>query len=178
MERALNGIRVRPASAGDLETVLDILGEAASWTTARGFENWPARFSGNFIGRSISTGQVHVVEIGTRTVATIGLHWDDPMIWGSMPPDGGYVHRLAVRTAEHGNGIGYALLDWSAEQVAADGREWLRLDVTTDNLPLRRYYERAGFSYVRDAHGELTMADGTERPWHTSLYQRRVIPPT
>jgi ribosomal protein S18 acetylase RimI-like enzyme len=175
MERALNEIRVRPASEDDLETVLDVLGEAALWVAARGFDNWPARFPSGFIVRSISAGHVHVVEISAQTVATISLQWDDPMFRGPMPPDAGYVHRLAVRTREHVAGIGHALLDWAAEQVAGNGRQWLRLDIAADNRPLRQYYERAGFSHERDAHGEFTLLDGAPKAWHTSLYQRRVI---
>lgn len=166
------------ASAHDLDTVLDVLGEAAAWATARGFENWPARFSEGFISRTIADGEVFVAERAGHAAATITLEWHDTIFWGTTPPDAGYVHRLAVRTADHGAGIGIELLGWAAEQVRTRGCEWLRLDVSTDNVPLRRYYERIGFGHCRDVEGVHTRRDGTRTAWKTSLYQRRVIAQT
>lgn len=164
-------LNVQPACLNDVDTVLDILGEAAAWTAQRGFPNWPDRFPRDFIARSISKGHAHLASIGARAVATISVRWDDPMIWGPTEADAGYVHRLAVRRRDHGTGIGYALLDWAAQQVVANDRAWLRLDAATANLPLREYYERAGFVHCRDTSGEFRL-DGRVKPWETSLYQR------
>jgi ribosomal protein S18 acetylase RimI-like enzyme len=106
-------------------------------------------------------------------VATLTLQWSDERFWGEREPDAGYVHRLAVRRSHAGQGLGYRLLDWSDEQVCARGRGVLRLDVVSDNAPLRGYYEKVGFAHQRDVEGEAILRDGTRWPWQTSLYERR-----
>ena len=169
----LSDIRIRPATEADLETVLDILSDAAAWAASRGFANWPERFPRNLVERTIAAGTVRLAETGARPIATITLQWEDEMFWGPMPPDAGYVHRLAVRTDDHGLGIGPTLLEWASREVLANDRAWLRLDIVSTNSSLRRYYEGERFVHVRDIHGEFTRRDGTIWPWQTSLYERR-----
>jgi GNAT superfamily N-acetyltransferase len=111
-------------------------------------------------------------------VGTLTFQWDDPRFWGEDGADdrAGYVHRLAVRRAHAGTGLGARLLGWADDQVRAAGRTRLRLDVVSDNAPLRRYYERAGFAHVRDLEGEAVLDDGTRETWRTSLYERLLRP--
>jgi GNAT superfamily N-acetyltransferase len=133
----------------DVEVVLDLLAEAAVWTAARGYPNWPTRFA-------------------------VTLQWHDPYFWGDEGDDerAGYLHRMVVRRDHAGGGLGAQLLGWAEEQVQARGRSQLRLDVVTDNAPLRGYYEAVGFAHVRDVSGEWTARDGSRHNWCTSLYRR------
>lgn len=157
--------------------VLDVLSEAAEWMDSRGRPNWPARFPTRLIASAAAAGELFVVEIGGAPVATLTLQWSDPRFWGNPTlgdedDDAGYVHRLAVRRAHAGHGLGYRLLDWADGAVRATGRSRLRLDVVSDNERLRRYYEGAGFVHQRDVDGEFVLPGGTRRPWRTSLYER------
>jgi len=52
-------------------------------------------------------------------------------------------------------GLGERLLDWAEAQVAAAGRELLRLDCMRDNPVLKAYYERLGF----EPRGEAVFED-------------------
>jgi protein-tyrosine phosphatase len=97
-------------------------------------------------------------------VATLALKWNDPTFWGDRPADAGYVHALAVRRAHAGSGLGARLLAWAEEQVAAAGREYLRLDCRAENDELRRYYERQGFA----PRGEVSVDEFT-----SALYEWR-----
>lgn len=156
--------------------MLDLLAEAAEWTAARGFPNWPPRFAPHLISSTAANGELFVAESASAVHATVTLQWDDSRFWGDVPMvaagDVGYVHRLAVRRACAGRGIGYQVLGWADEQVRANGGRWLRLDVATNNGPLRRYYETAGFAHRRDVEGIGVSPDGTPTPWRTSLYER------
>ena len=153
--------------------MLDLLGEAAEWTKSHGHENWPERFPRSLIAGAVDRREVYMVEESRADIATLTLQWNDPRFWGDADDaDAGYVHRLAVRRARAGRGMGYRLLAWADEQVLLRGRAWLRLDVVTGNRPLRGYYEAAGFVHVRDVPGEFAMRDGTRRNWQASLYQR------
>ena len=99
-------------------------------------------------------------------VGTLTLTWADPHVWGEQPDDAGYVHGLAIRRDAAGQGIGAAMLAWAGRAVAAAGRPYLRLDCMATNARLRAYYERAGFTQVRD------VADAN---WSASLYQKRAV---
>jgi ribosomal protein S18 acetylase RimI-like enzyme len=155
---------VRPAGPEDVEEIVDILSEAARWLLARGIRQWPDPFPGDRIAAFAERGVFQLVSLGGETVATLALLWSDPAFWGVRPPDAGYVHALAVRRAHAGQGLGGRLLDWADEQVAAAGREYLRLDCRADNAQLCRYYERHCF----EPRGEVVVDDFT-----SALYERR-----
>jgi GNAT superfamily N-acetyltransferase len=165
-------LRVRPASLDDVDEVLDVLAEASEWVRARGYDNWPARFPRSLIAGNVDAGDLYIVERAGAVIATLTLQWSDEFFWGVTDADAGYVHRLAVRRSHAGAGVGYELLAWADEQVRANGRAVLRLDVVSDNRPLRDYYEAAGFAHRRDVTGEFELRDGTRRGWQTSLYER------
>jgi GNAT superfamily N-acetyltransferase len=157
--------------------VLDLLADAAAWTTAIGFSSWPARFPREIVTRGIAKGELFVGESDDAVVATVALTWSDPTFWDERfwdprADDAGYVHRLAVRRDHAGAGVGAELIEWAARQVTAAGRVWLRLDAAADNLPLCSYYERLGFEYRGDATGEVDQPDGTVRHWKQRLYER------
>jgi len=156
--------------------VLDLLAQAAAWTAGRGFPNWPRRFSSRWISSTALNGELFVAEFDGALNATLTLQRRDARFWGDVPAvadgDAGYVHRLAVRRSCAGRGIGYRLLDWADIQVRTNGGSWLRLDVVTDNGPLRRYYEAAGFVHRHDVEGVHVSPGGTPTPWRTSLYER------
>jgi ribosomal protein S18 acetylase RimI-like enzyme len=158
-------IGIVPATADDVDEVLDVLAEAAAWLRERGIEQWPSRFPRAQIVESIGRGETYLVHEGDSTVATFALQWEDPLFWGDRPPDGGYVHRVAVVRAFAGRGLGARIVDWAAEQVAARGRRYLRLDCMAENGRLRRYYEELGFEHRGDVER------GT---WGASLYERAV----
>jgi ribosomal protein S18 acetylase RimI-like enzyme len=169
-------LQVRLATPGDVALVLELLDEAARWSATIGQPNWPAPFPSKPVARDAGAGHLHVAALGAEVVGTLVLRWEDPKFWG---PDGtdnraGYVHRLAVRRAHAGAGLGARLMAWADEQVRAAGRTCVRLDVVSRNEPLRRYYEGHGFGYVRDVGGEWVHPDGTREPWCTSLYERPV----
>ena len=152
--------------------MLELLADASAWTASIGFPNWPSRFPREIATRGIANGELYMSEEADAVVATVALMWSDPMFWGGRADDAGYVHRLVVRRDRAGAGLGAEIIEWAARQVAAAGRDWLRLDVSADNVPLCSYYERLGFEYRGDATGELNEPDGTVRRWKTRLYER------
>ncbi|KTG10457.1 hypothetical protein AUR64_12915 [Haloprofundus marisrubri] len=67
--------------------------------------------------------------------------------------------RLYVREAQWARGVGTALLDRAATDLAADGVERLRTVVFANNDGGRRFYDARGF----EVRGERTEAFGGER---------------
>jgi ribosomal protein S18 acetylase RimI-like enzyme len=168
--------RIRLAEAPDVDAVTELLSEAAAWTAAIGFANWPSPFPREVVTDGLARRELYVAEVGSDVdptiVATLTLQWSDELFWGAQPDDAGYVHRLVVRRDRAGAGLGAALIDWATEQVQAAGRTRLRLDVSADNLPLSSLYERLGFTHRGVREGELVEPGGGIRRWKTRLYER------
>jgi ribosomal protein S18 acetylase RimI-like enzyme len=151
----IEGIEVMQAQASHLGTVLSILTEAGEWLAAKGIPMWgPGRFRAQVIASSIERGEVYLAMQGRWAIGTIALQWSDTVIWGDDAGDAAYVHRLAIRRAFAGKGLGFHLLRWAESAAAAQGKRYLRLDCMAENPVLREYYERAGFEYRGETCGE------------------------
>ncbi|HLJ55593.1 MAG TPA: GNAT family N-acetyltransferase [Chthonomonadaceae bacterium] len=162
-------IEVARAEPAEFETVLAILVEAAEWQGALGLRQWfPELFTVHLreqIEREVAAGDVHLARMGGETAGTVTLQWADTYVWGPREPDAGYIHRLAVRRAFAGRKVGAQILDWAAEQCAAAGKSFLRLDTMSVNLRLRAYYEELGFEF---------RGINPTPVWQPAMYERRV----
>lgn len=163
-------LTVLPAQLDELDIVRGILSDAAQVPIGKGVtDQWPAEFQAEPILAAIANGTLHLVFTPSGiAVATLVLQWEDELWWGVQPPVAGYVHRLAISSQARGQGLGEYLLDWAQQQVRVAGRSMLRLDVTSHNPRLCRYYEGLGFQWVRD----VTLADAAGQSVTDSLYER------
>jgi ribosomal protein S18 acetylase RimI-like enzyme len=147
--------------------VLEILEEASRWLSSKGLETqWrPSPAFRQTIKDNIERGDVYVAKDAEGTVGTITLQWTDKKFWGNLPPDGGYVHKLAIKRSYGGQRLGLRMLRWAEAKARAEGKKYLRLDCLASNKTIREYYEKAGFIHVRD----------TETPgWKASLYEKKL----
>jgi len=158
-------IRIIGAQQGDLDRVLEILEEASRWLISKGLETqWlPSPAFRQTIRDNIDHGEVYVAKDVKETIGTITLQWSDKKFWGDVPPDAGYIHKLAIKRAHAGQRLGLRLLSWAEVKAREDGKSYLRLDCLASNKVIREYYEKAGFVHVRD-----TLAPG----WKASLYEK------
>jgi ribosomal protein S18 acetylase RimI-like enzyme len=147
--------------------VADVLDEAAAWLRSRGIQQWPARFSRGRIAEQVRERDVYVAWDRGQAVGTFSLQVSDPEFWGDRPSDALYLHGLAVRRSHAG--LGPELLARAERLTVAAGRRYLRLDCGAANLPLRAYYERAGFEHRGDRRMERSIAQ-----WTASLYEKVV----
>jgi GNAT superfamily N-acetyltransferase len=162
-------IKLVQAQSSELDTVIDILEEAASWLASRGIEQWlPGAFLGpryGSIAEQVNRGEVYLAILDGKPVGTLTLQWQDKKFWGDVPDDAAYVHRIAIRRACGGKGLGRQLLQ-SAESTAAKvGKTFLRLDCMAENAALCEYYERANFLCRGEIEGN---------GWRGRLYEKRI----
>ena len=124
---------LRRAKLNDIEVVVMVLDEAATWLADRGIIQWPSHFDADWLRPAVRAGETWPVDVDSRPAATITLSWTDP-IW----PDvrcAGHVHRLAVRRSA--SGLGARLLDWAQAEAQRRGRPLLRLDCVGTARPAR-----------------------------------------
>ncbi len=164
-----DGWTIRVATEYDLPGVIDTLREASEWEVARGLPHpWPVPFPLSRIRPALDHQDLYVVEDSrAQPAGTVTLVWADPAFWGERPADAGYIHRLAVRRAHAGRGIGRAILAWAEDVTRRKGRDFLRLDTLTASDGLHRFYRSAGF----EAMGEVTV-DGLP----CTLFEKRLGP--
>ena len=156
----------------DLEDAAAVLEDASAWVASLGFPAWGERTFRDADGRgrlqlqeALRSGGLFVARIGEEPVATVSLFEVDERFWPDAPGDALYVHKLAVRRAHGGEGIGAAIVTWSARRARAQGKRFLRLDCPRDDPGVRRYYERAGFEH----RGDVTVGS-----FEASLYELRL----
>jgi GNAT superfamily N-acetyltransferase len=157
--------RVVLAKPEDIDSVLGILNEAASWLQEHNIPSvWkPGGFSRQAFLEQISCGEVYIGIIQEKPAGTVTLQWSDPVFWGERHPDSGYVHKLAVRPAYAGQKIGVQMLKWAEATARTAGKRFLRLNCLAEDRKIRDYYEQAGFLYNGDVLGPRAMASLYEK---------------
>jgi GNAT superfamily N-acetyltransferase len=158
-------VNARLARAGDVPAVADVLDDATLFLRSLGGVQWRLPFPRAELRERVAREELYVVEVDGELAATFTLLWEDRFFWGDRPPDAGYLHKLAVLRRFAGRGVGTAAVAWVDAEVAARGREFVRLDCQRDLPGIRRYYERLGF----ELRGEK---EGGGFAW--ALYERRV----
>ena len=160
---------IEQARPSDLDIIIDILEEAASWLASRGIDQWrPGSFLGprfESISGQVNRGEVYLAMLNGKPVGTLTLQWEDKKFWGDVPDDAAYVHRIAIRRAYAGKDLGHQLLRWAESAAAAAGKNFLRLDCMAENSALCEYYERADF----ECRGEIQ-----GKGWRGRLYEKRI----
>jgi GNAT superfamily N-acetyltransferase len=150
--------RIRPAVAGDEESILTVTDEAAAWLVRhRLSEQWgaePPSWEPVFVARAsswVSDGEAVVAVDADGVVQAYA-------VTGSFPPpymdevvarraieDAYYVYTVASRMRAESRGAGRSLIMWAVEQARGLGVTYLRLDCWARNARLRAYYEGLGF---------------------------------
>ena len=160
------GLNITPASQEQLGLVLEILEEAAHWTTSHGLNGWqPGSFSHERIIRQIGHGEVFLAWLSSEPIGTITLQGNDIEFWGDGPETAEYVHKLAVKRKFAGRGFGVEMLMWAESHAIIARKDHLRLNCMAEDTGLRRYYERLGF----EQRGEIIEPRG-----RAALYEKKL----
>jgi ribosomal protein S18 acetylase RimI-like enzyme len=156
METTLGEMTVVLAGADDVGAIVAIWDDAGAWMRSRGIvAEQPPRPMHAIVSDRVRGGEAYLGRVNGETAATITLEWEDDGVWSDLPSEALYVHGLASKRTYAGTGL--ALLRWAERMAAEAGRPLLRLDCRAENLALRAYYERAGFTH----RGDVRLADRT-----------------
>jgi GNAT superfamily N-acetyltransferase len=158
-------VNIRRAREEDVPAIADILDDATRFVKTLGHDQWRLPFPHDELRQRIANDELFVIEADGERVGTFTLLEDDPWFWGERPPDAVYLHKLAVRRAFAGRGIGADAVEWVDAEAARRGRAFIRLDCQRDLPGIRRYYERLGF---------VVVGEKTHETFAWALYERRV----
>lgn len=152
------GITVRPATAGDVDDIVDVGHETwhATYTSIAGEEyvreglaKW---WTTDGIAATVEAGRALVAEVEGRVVGMASWSVDGDVLdlW-----------KLYVRPGAHRRGVGTALMRAVATGPAAD-LLLVRLAHKDGNVNARRFYERQGFTETHRSPDEL---GGPDNVW-------------
>jgi GNAT superfamily N-acetyltransferase len=152
-------LHVRPAEKDDMPVILGFIGEAATWLADKGTDQWSKPWPDEHerderVRRGIRDKCTWIVEDKSRPIATISCRpRGNPDLWteAENAEPAVYVSRLIVCRDYGGQAIGNELFDWAGKWAAAQyGARWVRIDVWRTNTLLHEYYQKRGFSFMRE----------------------------
>ncbi|MEF2967229.1 GNAT family N-acetyltransferase [Paenibacillus sp. M1] len=139
-------LEVYLAEQSDAELVRELLLEAANWMESVGIKQWnPGQFTGEEIASYFAKRDIYLFMGKDGPVGLFTLQDRDPDYWGALDQAGySYLHRLTVRPAYRGHGLGREFIYWAAKRSRELGRSGLRFDCWSENRKLNPYYEALG----------------------------------
>jgi GNAT superfamily N-acetyltransferase len=145
-------LSIRQATREDIESVADVLCEAARWLEQRDMSMWRAdELLPSRIAADVDAGLFMIAECDGEAAGVLKFQLEDGLFWPDVAQsESAFVHRLAVRRRFAGLGISSALLSWAVERARTFGRDYLRLDCEASRPKLRAVYEKFGFIHHSD----------------------------
>jgi GNAT superfamily N-acetyltransferase len=136
------------ARTADVETISEILREAAVWLIERGEKLWSTDdLTPEKIAGQVARGMYYLALIENEPAGCLRYQLEDKEYWDDVPhTDSAFIHRVAVRRKFAGRGIARNLIEWAKQKARADGKKYLRLDCA-DRPKLRAVYEGFGFEF-------------------------------
>jgi GNAT superfamily N-acetyltransferase len=145
--RLIMHFTIRQAEASDLEVISDILLEAVRWMTATGTSVWTvAEVSSAAIERDVVAGEYYLLVNGEQAAATFLLQDADAYYWpDAQANEALYLHKIAVRRTNSGQGHTRTILDYAVAKAEQKGLQYVRLDCNRDRQALNTLYSKLGF---------------------------------
>ncbi|MDX8361492.1 GNAT family N-acetyltransferase [Cytobacillus sp. IB215316] len=144
---------LKSAKEKDLQVVLQLLIQAATWLQTKGTTQWDYYLTHleentQEILDSILKGNTYILLKENKAIATITLEdqpteWDTD-IWGQARNNNNivYLHRIVVHREYAGKQIGEKLIEWAVQLVKGQGKQYIRFDCLRSNKGLNTYYQR------------------------------------
>lgn len=145
-------LEIRHVTSQELEIFSSILREGALWLEEQGIPMWNKRqISAEQLSANYSLHELFIGFVHNEPVAAMILQQSDSLLW---PEDKShialYLHKLCVRRAFAKQGLSNQMLHWAKARATALGKTRLRLDCAADRPKLRKLYEEAGFTKVKE----------------------------
>jgi GNAT superfamily N-acetyltransferase len=142
------GSRLR-AQLGNADDVYELLLEASAWLKRKGIRQWDPPYPRARFVREIEEGHVWYWAFSDEALGTVTLlehrpEYYPPGVWDDAV-SAWYVCRFTVSRKLVGQRVGEQLLSGLEADARARGIAALRLDVSSSNPFLERYYVERGF---------------------------------
>lgn len=142
-----------PAHPSDLERVYELIDRRIHWMDEVGIRQWNVTdywgvYPKKHYMDCLDRGELYVIRRNSDDIAVgVAVLYESDARWEDAPPARAYyVHHFATDLAE--KGIGTQMLYLMEKLGVRNGKQFLRLDCSTDNPKLNAYYEAAGYRFA------------------------------
>lgn len=139
---------VKPCSISDIDFILYLNKEAIAYQRSKGYNLWPV-FERSLIETELKENRSWKLIDGEIIACTFSVLYSDPLIWQERNSDPAvYLHRIAVNPCYKGRQLITVVRDWAILHAKEMNKRFVRMDTWGNNLNMREYYIRHGFSYL------------------------------
>ena len=166
-----SSVRIREATASELDVYIDLLEDAAAWLWGKGIHQWRPgehRAARSELLAQLQRGCLILAEMDGRLAGGCLLTEIAPACWPDAPADACYLSGLVVARWAAGQDLGGRILDATGDVVRSRGKARVRLDCWDGNEFLKGYYRARGFT---------DMGRAREHDYWVRLFQRVISLP-
>lgn len=164
-------IAIEKASAKNIESIIDIIKERCEWLQNNNIDQWnPSSYlkkydSTYFLEQLKNGNELYVAKINEKVVGVMLIKFKDPDYWQDEK-EAIYIHHLASRLDNSGDGVGTILLDYAASLAKKYNKEYIRLDCKKRNDNLNKYYKMNGF---------IRKGSGKKSNYEYNLWEKKMV---
>ena len=149
----MNRLTYKQANEADIPIIEDILFDVTDYFEKIGDPQW-RKYDVTWPGLTVyfSIEDFCIAYLGDAPVGCMVILDKDNYFWPEIPKGASlYIHKLAVKRAYGGHGFAREMIDYVKSLSIERGIGAVRLDCRAYKQKLRRLYENAGFSLVKEA---------------------------
>jgi ribosomal protein S18 acetylase RimI-like enzyme len=145
-------VQITRSEISDLDIIFQLFADAIQYQEQRGFELWPL-FDRKMIEKEIIEGRHWKISIGSEIACVFSVLYSDSLIWKELDKnDAVYLHRIATSKDHKGKNLIVSVRDWAIEHARQSGKRFVRMDTWGNNVNMRDYYIRHGFTFLKQHH--------------------------
>ncbi|MBQ8383308.1 MAG: GNAT family N-acetyltransferase [Clostridia bacterium] len=149
----MSRLTYKQATASDIPVIEDILFDVTDYFEKIGDPQW-RKYDVTWPGLAVyfRIEDFRIAYLGDIPIGCMVILDKDDYFWPEIPKGGSlYIHKLAVRRAYAGQGFALEMIDYVKSLSVERGINQVRLDCRAYKHKLRRLYEEAGFTLVKEA---------------------------
>jgi ribosomal protein S18 acetylase RimI-like enzyme len=157
-------MQILPSEQKDIDTIFGLYAKAIEFQKKVSDQHW-LPFEHQLVEQEISEQRQWKIILDNKIVCVFAITFSDPFIWKEKNKDPSlYIHRIVTHPDYRGNNFVGHIVNWAKEYGKAHGKKFVRMDTWGDNIKLKNYYERFGFTFL----GIITPEKTGELPAHYS----------
>lgn len=140
-------MQIKLTKLKDIAAVFELYDFATAFQQKVGTNKWKG-FEVAMVEAEIKEQRHFIILEEKALVATFVLTFNDPFIWKDADADPSiYIHRIATHPEFRGRKYVQKIVDWVTDFAKARNLQYVRLDTTSGNEALNKYYIKSGFTY-------------------------------
>ena len=140
-------MEIRLSQINEIDAIFELYDAATAFQKQVGTNNWKG-FERSLVEEEMAQQRHFVIWDENKISATFVIAFSDPIIWKEEDKKPSiYIHRIATHPDFRGRNYVQKIVNWTTECAKKMNKKYVRLDTTSGNEPLNKYYIKCGFTY-------------------------------